>query len=264
MLDCHFHTNRSYCADRDMTLDVAVDAIAANDSLDAIAITDHTFALYFPEKVAWSWTYMSDSSVFDAHREFGAGHMESYLASIDAKRDEGLLAGLETELMSDGRFTFDPEFRDRIDVLIGSVHFLPFSDNADKSEIFEVWRKNTSALINGGIDILGHPFRFIANHIPVTESVVKDVVEEAIAAGVALELNSHYEVDTDVMMLREVAERNGCLALSTDSHRRDEAGVFSYHEKVLREAGMTLSDFDVFVSAGSPKALREGEGKRKE
>ena len=246
MLDCHFHTNRSYCADRDMTLDVAVDAIAASDSLDAIVVTDHTFALYFPEKVAWSWAYMSDPSVYESHREFGAERMESYLRAIDTKRDKGLLAGLETELMPNGRFTFDPAFRDRLDVLIGSVHFLPNLDDADTSEIFDIWRKNTSGLINGGIDILGHPFRFIANHITVTEDIVKDVVGEAIAAGVALELNSHYEVAADIMMLRAVAEKSGCLAFGTDSHRRDEAGVFSYHEKVLREAEMTMSDLNIF------------------
>jgi histidinol phosphatase-like PHP family hydrolase len=238
-----------------MTLEVAVDAIAASDSLDAIVITDHTFALYFPEAVAWAWEYMSDTSVYDAHREFGAERMESYLDSIDAKRDKGLFAGLETELMPDGRFTFDPSFRDRLDVLIGSVHFLAFSENADEAEIFETWRKNTSDLINGGIDILGHPFRFISNHITVVDEIVKDVVKEAVAAGVALELNSHFEVETDVAMLREVADNNGCLALGTDSHRRDEAGVFSYHEKVLRKAGMELSDFNLFscdeISMGS-------------
>ncbi|MCK5843554.1 MAG: hypothetical protein KAG97_02530 [Victivallales bacterium] len=251
MIDCHFHTNRSYCADEDMTLELAVGTIETSDGLDGIVITDHTFSIYFPLEVAWSWSYMSDPSVFDAHREFGNERMETYLEDVAAFQKRGLLTGLETELMPDGRFTFDPEYRSSLDLLIGSVHFLPFPDNVSDSEALDIWRRNTSGLINGGIDVLGHPFRFISNMITVTKEMVRDVVREAAAVGVALELNSHCEVpDADILMLREIAEIGAKLALSTDAHRSDEAGVFSYHERVMGMAGLSLSDFDVFVPGG--------------
>jgi histidinol phosphatase-like PHP family hydrolase len=149
--------------------------------------------------------------------------------------------------MSDGRFTFDPVYRSGLAVLIGSVHYLPFQDDLSKVAFFDAWRRNTSALINGGIDVLGHPFRFIANYISVTEDIVKDVVGEAVECGVALELNSHYEVDADVLMLREIAERGAKISLGTDSHRRDEIGLFDYHDSVLKKAGVSLSDLTVFT-----------------
>ncbi|NOY74560.1 MAG: hypothetical protein GXP32_02050 [Kiritimatiellaeota bacterium] len=245
-----------------MTLDFVVDKLEASDSLDGVVITDHTFAIYFPPDVAWARAYMSDSSVFDAHKDFGAERLESYLASIEALRGKGPRVGLETEIMCDGRFTFDPAYRERLDVLIGSVHFLPFEVNAGKLEIFDMWRKNTSELINSGIDVLGHPFRFIANHIAVSEEVIADVVDEAVSAGVALELNSHCEVDADSMMLRKLAEKGGKLAFSTDAHRRDEFGVFTHHEKKMSAAGTTMADFKIFPEPSLMWEVSRGESSK--
>ena len=247
MFDCHFHTNRSYCADSDMSMEAAAEAVEISDYLEGVLITDHTFAIYFPKDVAWSWAYMSDPSVFDEYRDFGSKRLEAYFEDIESMRHCGLFAGLETELMPDGRFTFDPRYRDDLDALIGSVHFLPIREDADEEEKLELWRKNTSGLINGGIDILGHPFRFVSNFATVTEEMVRDVVTEAVEADVALELNSHYEIAADIMMLHEVRRLDGTLALSTDSHRRDEIGNFSYHEQLLKAIGLEWSDFNLYT-----------------
>jgi len=246
MFDCHFHTDLSYCSEGGMTLDFIADGIEKIDHLDGVAVTDHSFALYFPEDVAWSWEYMYDSTVYDKFIDRGNGNMDAYLTSLENYRDRNIIPGLETEIMHDGRFTFDQSFRSRIDILIGSVHFLPLPSNASTSKIMEEWHKNTMQLLNAGIDILGHPFRWISKHVPVSDKLIKEIVHEAKLNNVAIEFNSHFEIDTDSRMLDEVIKQDVKLALSSDSHNQKEIGDFSYQLGLLDDKGITLSNFKIF------------------
>jgi histidinol phosphatase-like PHP family hydrolase len=229
-----------------MTLDFIADSIEQIDHLDGVAVTDHSFALYFPEDVAWDWEYMYNSKVYDKFRDRGNANIDAYLTSVENYRDRGIVPGLETEIMHDGRFTFDQSFRSRIEILIGSVHFLALPAKASGSDVFEIWHKNTMQLLNSGIDILGHPFRWISKHIHVSDAVIHEIVREAKINNVAIEFNSHFEIDTDSRMLDEVIEQDVELALSSDSHNQKEIGDFSYQLKILKEKDLTLSDFRIF------------------
>ncbi len=248
MFDCHFHTDLSYCSEGGMTLDFITKSIKELEHIDGIAVTDHSFALYFPEDVAWSWEYMTNSKVYDKFRERGDRNIDAYLTSLEECREQGIVPGLETEIMHDGRFTFDPSFRSRIDILIGSVHALPLTHNLSSSGIFDEWHKNTLQLLNAGIEILGHPFRWISKHIPVSDALIKEIVHEAKLNNVAIEFNSHFEIDTDSRMLDEVLKQDVQLAFSTDSHNTTEIGDFSYQMSILQEKGLEISDFKIFPS----------------
>jgi histidinol phosphatase-like PHP family hydrolase len=246
MFDCHFHTDLSYCSEGGMTLDFIADSIEKIEHLDGIAVTDHSFALYFPENIAWEWEYMHNSAVYDKFIERGNSNLDTYLTSIEKYRERNILPGLETEIMHDGRFTFDLSFRSRIDILIGSVHFLPLPQNASKSEIMNVWHKNTMQLLNSGIDILGHPFRWISKYVPVSDNLIKEIVHEAKLNNVAIEFNSHFEIDTDSRMIDEVIKQDVPLALSSDSHNQNETGDFSYQLNLLAQKKLSLSDFKLY------------------
>ena len=229
-----------------MTLDFITESIKELNHIDGIAVTDHSFALYFPEDVAWSWDYMYDSKVYDNFRERGDRNIDAYLTSLEKRRDQGVVPGLETEIMHDGRFTFDPSFRSRIDILIGSVHVLPLAKKAPSSDIMDEWHKNTLQLLNAGIDILGHPFRWISKHIPLSDALINEIVHEAKLNNVAIEFNSHFEIDTDSRMIDEVLKQDVPMAFSTDSHNQKEMGDFSYQMSVLKKKGLKLSDFRIF------------------
>jgi len=248
--DCHAHTTASYCAERDMLPEAYVEALKKGSSpCDKVVIADHTMALYFPQEVAWSWKYITDSSVYDAYRDFGNQRFEAHLEKLKAFEPDGILPGLETEMLHDGRFDFDQAFRARIRVLIGSVHWLPDNKEScpDKGLIVKRWLEHTLKLIDSGIDVLGHPFRWIAYQGPnVEDGVIKEIVARAKAAGVALELNSHYKIDSDAKMLEEVAEQGATLALATDSHLRREILDFSYHMELLDKLGIKLESLKVF------------------
>jgi len=91
-------------------------------------------------------------------------------------------------------------------------------------------------------------------HAEVNDEIVKRVQKRVLEGMGLIVLHSgHFSKIFKALLgtncslkWREVAEKGGSLAFGTDSHRRDEVGVFTYHEKVLSEAGMAMSDFHVF------------------
>lgn len=247
MIDCHTHTNVSYCAEKPLTLEIYAALVKNNPEVDAVCVTDHGMAVYFPSEMAWSWQYMNDSRIFDAHKDWGNKRLEEHLANLAKFKDKGVFPGLEVEMMHDGRLTIDAPFRNRIDVLIGSVHYLPIDIEQDRRIILNSWKKHTKELINSGIDVLGHPFRWINNQLPVSRNIVKEIVKEAKKAGVAMELNGHYEVPTDIDMLQESVELGVPISIGTDAHLISETGDFTYHLEIIRQAGFSLAEINLFM-----------------
>ncbi len=247
--DYHAHTNLSYCCNTSLTLEDYRLALRRHGHLRTATITDHGFAIYFPKEMAWSWAFMLDPSIFDQHMRWGNERLLPHLDAIDAHRAEGLLAGIEVEMMKDGRLTFDPTLRPRLDVIIGSIHWLPVGRSAGSpwNEIMKVWRSHTQQLIGSGIDVLGHPLRWLSvqiDHVPA--DVIGWVVEEARRSGVAIEINQHYVLDTDAELLAEVARTRAPVTLVTDAHESDEIGRFDYHVGLLKDQGLTLDDLTLW------------------
>ena len=246
MIDYHAHTNMSYCAEAALTPEIYADLVKNDPEVDAVYITDHGMAVYFPEETAWKWEYIADSSMFDTQKDWGNARLEEHLAKLAKFRDKGVFPGLEVEMMHDGRLTIDDSFRKRIDVLIGSVHYLHVDIDENRKVIFNKWRKHTLQLLGTGIDVLGHPFRWINNQIPLTRDIVGEIVREARNSGVAMELNGHYVVPTDADMLQLCAELGVPVSIGTDAHNIGEIGNFSYHLATIRAAGLSLADIKLF------------------
>jgi histidinol phosphatase-like PHP family hydrolase len=166
------------------------------------------------------------------------------LQEIETLRAEGIYTGFEVEMMADGRLTLDPRFRDRLDVLIGSVHFMPGLEGGAEAaaEVLPAWWTHTERLMHSGIDVLGHPFRWLARNakIGVTEEMIRRLVRLAAEAKVALELNSHMRIPGDVLLLRECLEAGVPVTLASDSHSREEIGNLEYPLAVVAAAGVEL------------------------
>ncbi|HBC86321.1 MAG TPA: hypothetical protein DCZ94_05130 [Lentisphaeria bacterium] len=247
MIDFHAHTNMSYCAEATLTPEVYANLVKTNPEVDAVYITDHGMAVYFPSETAWSWTYMADSRIFDKQKDWGNARLEAHLANIAKFKNDGVHPGLEVEMMHDGRLTIDDPFRDKVEILIGSVHYLHLDIEEDKKIILKEWKNHTKALLNTGISILGHPFRWISNQMPVTRKIVHEIVKDAKEAGVALELNGHHVVPTDIDMLQECVEIGVPVAIGSDSHAISEIGDFRYHIEIIDAAGLSMADIRRFT-----------------
>ncbi len=251
MFDAHVHTRLSYCADPGLTPRSYAERLASCPDLEGVAITDHGMAVYFPADIAWSWSFLTDSRIFDVWRDQGNERLAGHLAEMAECADAGVVPGLEVEMMHDGRLTVDPIFRPRLSVLVGSVHSLPETVGQPPDAILRHWRRHVRELLGTGIDVLGHPFRWLADKVPVSEALIREIVAEAGHNGVAVELNSHYHIATDAAMVRCAAELGVAVALATDSHRPDEPGDFRYHLALLQTAGLALTDL---------RAFRRGKG----
>ena len=254
--DCHAHTcDLSYCCDEGITVSTYVEALRRSGEAAGVAITNHGFAIYFPPDLAWSWRYMARPEIWDEHREWGNRRLAAHLAEVEEARDQGLCTGIEVELMCDGRLTLDDRFRDRLSVVIGSVHVLPeqFGDQELPPEaLLEAWWQHTAQLAAAGIDLLGHPFRWIAGRkgVHLDDEWVRRVVLLAKQQGIGLEINSHQVVDNDVALLRLCVEQGVPLAFGTDAHRREEILDFSYHKALLTRAGMTVDELTLWRPSG--------------
>jgi len=97
----------------------------------------------------------------------------------------------------------------RLDILIGSVHWLLHTVEGDRNpkrcvrEFLDI----TLKLLEKDIDILAHPTRIFSwNGMEVPREEVDPLVDAAIANGVALELNSHSK-DPDGYFIRRCIER---------------------------------------------------------
>jgi histidinol phosphatase-like PHP family hydrolase len=75
---------------------------------------------------------------------------------------------------------------------------------------------------------------------------VRQIVREAKNAGVAMELNGHYVVPTDIDMLQACVEFGVPISVGTDSHAIKEIGDFSYHLMTIDEAGLNLAHIKLF------------------
>jgi len=243
--DYHAHTNLSYCCEASLTPTDYAEAIRRNQSLRSVAITNHGFAIYFPEEIAWQWEFMIHPSLFDEHLAWGNKRLARHLDEVDALREAGLLTGIEVEMMADGRLTVDPNLVDRLDVIVGGVHWLPVSwrGGSDPGEILDVWLSHTQRLVRTGIDVLAHPMRWLSGQVDrIPDEIVPHVVQLAHEAGVAVEINAHYIVETDVPLLREAVRTGTPVTFCTDAHRHEEVGHFTYHLHLLEQAGLTVDD----------------------
>lgn len=249
--DCHAHTaDLSECCSKDVGVHTYIEAVQTLPQLAGVAITNHGFSTYFPPDIGWSGAFITDPTLFDTHRRRGNKRLEQHLRQVEACASDALRTGMEVELMQDGRLTVDPGLRARLDVLIGSVHFLPHLDpeSMTPAALGRGWWQHTERLMRAGIDILGHPFRWLVLDVglPVTPTRLDAVLSVAAETGIALEINAHKRMPGDLEMLRGCARRGVPVAFATDAHRREEIGCFDYHIGLLRDAGLTLDELRVW------------------
>lgn len=253
MIDFHSHTNLSYCSDRDIDLDWYVKCLGKKSGMEAVAITDHGMAIYFPDSVAWAWEYIRDGKVFDKYRDIGNAKLEDYIINLAKYKDKGIHCGLEVEMSQDGKLIYDDFYRNKLKPLIGSVHyhFITKKHGFSEREIVEFWLDHNRKLVESGIDILGHPLRWVANHATIEDSMIEKIVEMADENNVAIEFNSHnmtnliYEADKKMLCI--AMDKGAKISFGIDAHKKVQVGKIDYHRKLLKDCGVTLADLNLLT-----------------
>ncbi len=246
--DYHVHTTLSYCHEGDLTVDNLIKAARERD-LKGFAVTDHSPHIYFDRPAVSRHQYLLNYDVFLKMLDSGNGKFEEYLDMLAGYRSANVLAGTEVDVAVNGELIFDPQCRERLDVLLGGIHWLPCVDGEFDSKTFLIqFMDFTMMLLESDIDILAHPTRiFRRRKLEIPREVVRPIVQRAKERGIAIEINSHSQRDPDEYFVRTCIDEGVKLAMGTDTHNIAEIGDFSYHRALLNRLGITEEEITPLV-----------------
>ena len=120
--DYHIHSEFSYCSE-DITI-AKVAELVSQKGLKSFFITDHSSHLYFDAESSWRFGYLKNSELFEKAK-YKSNKIEEYISRINRFSSQGARVGLEVDCVFDGDLIFDSSYRDKVELLIGSIHHLP-------------------------------------------------------------------------------------------------------------------------------------------
>ncbi len=244
----HNHTGDaprySYCAAKNLTPQFYIDAVAAGP-WTSFALTDHIFAMMVPENSnPWPNQWFFNQRELRRHKTFYEDRIGSYLARLQTICDgKTIFGGMEIEVDGNLEPIFDLNLREQLDVVIGSIHHLPgdFAEEKIKWHFDQV-----DALLKLPIDIVAHPFRNLAQFIPINDEIMDETLDRIAAAGIAVEVNAHVPFIRESDMLKKAVDRGMTVAFSIDMHSRDEIDAYIYIGEVIDNSGVKEADIKLF------------------
>jgi DNA polymerase (family 10) len=216
--DLHMHTTVT-----DGRADAETMALSARDAgLGYIAITDHSRALSM------------------------AGGLDERATLDHAKRIRELndridgitvLAGIECDILPDGRMDLAEDCLAQLDIVIASVHSAFNQDEAQMTD------RILRAIACPWVDVIAHPTGRLLLKRDGYKLDVERVIAAAAKAGVALEINSLIErLDFDEHHARLARDRGVKLIIDSDAHSPAGLGVLRWGVTVARRAWLTPDD----------------------
>ena len=229
--DLHMHTTAT-----DGRADAWTMARAARDAgLAFVAITDHSKALAM-------------AGGLDERRaiEHARG-----IRALNGREDLGglvLFAGIECDILPDGRLDLAWDCLAELDLVIASVHSALGQDGSQMTD------RLLAAMECPWVDVLAHPTgRMILRREPAPFAVDR-VFAAAAAQGVALEINSQpARLDLDDVLARRARELGASLVVDSDAHSPTALGNMRWGVTVARRAWLAASDV---LNTRMPEAFR--------
>jgi DNA polymerase (family 10) len=216
--DLHMHTTAT-----DGRADAETMALAARAAgLSYIAITDHSHAL----------------AMANGLDERGALAHARAIRQLGA-RLEGItiLAGIECDIRADGSMDLADDCLAELDIVIASIHSAFNQDEAQMTD------RILRALACPWVDVLGHPTGRMLLKREGYHLNFDRVIEAAVAAGVALEINSQaHRLDLDEHHARLARDRGATLIINSDAHSPAALGLTRWGVTVARRAWLTPAD----------------------
>ena len=218
--DLHMHTTAT-----DGRAEAWTMARAARDTgLEYIAITDHSKALAM-------------ANGLDERRALEHAGVIRALNGRDDLDGLRVLAGIECDILSDGRLDLSSDCLAELDLVIASVHSALDQDESQMTE------RLLRAIECPWVDILAHPTgRRILRRDP-SRAKMESVFEAAVRHGVAVEINCQPErLDMDDILARRARDRGVKIVIDTDAHSPTALGNLRWGVMVARRAWLEPGD----------------------
>jgi DNA polymerase (family 10) len=200
-------------------------ARAARDTgLEYIAITDHSKALAMANGLDERRALEHARAI----RELNGRH------DLDGLR---VLAGIECDILPDGRLDLAADCLAELDIVIASIHSGFDQDEAQMTD------RLLRAMECPWVDILAHPTgRRILRREP-SRAKMDVVFEAAVRHGVAVEINCQPErLDMDDILARRAHDRGVGIVIDTDAHSPAALGNVRWGVTVARRAWLESKD----------------------
>jgi DNA polymerase (family 10) len=219
--DLHAHTQESDGRD---TLEAMVEA-ARRRGLRYLAITDHSRAIPSPKRGLG----MDEARCLE--------HLARIRALQQNVGDLRILAGIEVDILPDGRLDMADEVLARLDVVVGSLH------SRLNMEREEMTARVVRAFENPHLDVWGHPLaRLIGKRDPVSVDLDR-AIEAAARQGVALEINCQPDrLDLPDALVHSARQRGVRFVVSTDSHAVHDFDRLRYGVDQARRGWLRAED----------------------
>jgi DNA polymerase (family 10) len=216
--DLHMHTTETDGKD-----DLATMAQAAQRlGREYIAITDHSQAL----------------AMANGLNEKRALEHATRVRALNGRFENlTLLAGIECDILSDGRLDLSDDCLAQLDIVVASIHS-NFSQDAQ-----QMTDRILRAIENPWVDVLGHP---TGRRLLQRESIKFDmtaVMDSVSRHGVTMEINCQPQrLDLNDSHARAARERGIPLVISTDAHSVNALSRLQWGVQVARRAWVQAGD----------------------
>jgi DNA polymerase (family X) len=216
--DLHMHTTETDGKD-DLT---AMAQAAHRLGRGYIAITDHSQALAM-------------ANGLDEKRALA--HAARVRALNGRFENLTLLAGIECDILSDGRLDLSDDCLAQLDIVVASIH----SNFSQESQ--QMTERILRAIENPWVDVLGHPTgRRLLQRDPLKFDM-SAVMDSVSRHGVTLEINCQVErLDLNDSHARAARERGIPLVISTDAHSINALSRLQWGVQVARRAWVQAGD----------------------
>lgn len=162
-----------------------------------------------------------------------------------------LFAGIESDILADGRLDYGDETLASFDHVVASVHGQFTGTEAQMTKRIVV------AVSNPFTTMLGHPTgRLLLARDGYPVNLIA-VFEACAAHKVFIEINAHpYRLDLDWRHLRTAREMGVQFVINPDAHHTSEIGYFRYGVGVARKGWLEKDDvFNTLTTAAVRRAL---------
>lgn len=216
--DLHMHTMATDGRD---DIDTMARAAAAR-GYEYIAITDHSQALAM-------------ANGLDERRALA--HASEVRARTGRYDGLTLLAGIECDILADGRLDLADDCLASLDIVVASVHS-HFSQSPE-----QMTDRLLRAIEHPWVDVIGHPTgRLLLARDPYAFDVER-VVAAAVHHGVAFEINSQTtRLDFNDVHARFAATAGARLVISSDAHAATALGQIPWGVQTARRAWLQPQD----------------------
>ena len=148
-----------------------------------------------------------------------------------------LLAGMEVDILKNGRLDLDDEVLAQLDVVVVSVHAY---QNLDRPAMTD---RILAAIANPYAQIIAHPTGRLILRREAFEYDMEKVMDAAKAAGVAMECNAYPDrLDLKDVHLRMARDRGVKIVISTDAHATNQLAMMQYGVRTARRGWIEKKD----------------------